>query len=120
MKNTPKYNDHKNTELEASTRDWDLHKNYGAENGENRYPLEVRAPFRGEKLQVAALYHYGAEYWGNLITAAPDMLEELESILTTAKLREINTNNVAGLNELLRDIAGMANAAIAKARGESL
>lgn len=49
---------------------------------------------------------------------APELIDSLMLILATAQLNETNIGNAGALNELLRDIAGMADAALTLSKGE--
>lgn len=54
-----------------------------------------------------------------LIESSPAMFEALKSIAECASLRVSNVGNPGALNELLRDIAGMANSVLPQKKGES-
>lgn len=53
-----------------------------------------------------------------LIAAAPTLMDALESIIRIAGLRDDNVERPEGLFELLRDAAGTARGAIAKATSQ--
>lgn len=93
--------------------------------GENQdiiVPADAQPPYTD---RIAGIYIYYSERKGEgeanarLIAAAPELLESLESIICITDLREHNKNRPGGLFELLRDAAGTARSAIAKATGKA-